>query len=61
MTKKHVKLPSRQRVNKLTLCIPETPKQVILQTVKTQMLHFIWVHTVCKGKKISSDKKIQIF
>ena len=24
------------------------------------MLHFIRVHTVCKGKKSSSDKKIQV-
>ena len=35
----------------------ETPKEVLLQTVKTQMkcsimLHFIGVYTVCKGKKI---------
>ena len=38
---------------KLTLCIWETSKRVLLQTVKTQMkcsimLHFIWFYTVCK-------------
>ena len=38
----------------LTLCIPETLKPIILQTVKTQMkcsimLHFFRVYTVCKG------------
>ena len=40
----------------LTLCIRETPKRVLLQIVKTQMKcrvvrHFIWVYSVCKGKK----------
>ena len=40
----------------LTLCIRETPKRVLLQTVKTHMkcsimLYFIRVYTVCKGKK----------
>ena len=40
----------------LTLCIWETPKEVLLQTVKTQMkcsimLHFIRLDTVRKGKK----------
>ena len=40
----------------LALCIRETPNQVLLQTVKTQMkcrvmLHFIRVYTVCKDKK----------
>ena len=40
----------------LTLYIRETTKQVLLQTVKTQMKcsimqHFIKVYTVCKGKK----------
>ena len=40
----------------LTLCIRETPKHVLLQTVKTQMkcsimLHLIRVYTVCKGEK----------
>ena len=40
----------------LTLCIWDTPKQVSLQTVKTQMkccimLHSIRVYTDCKGKK----------
>ena len=40
----------------LTLCIQETPKQVLLLTVKTWMkcsiiLHFIRIYTVCKGKK----------
>ena len=40
----------------LTLCIRETPKLVILLTVKTQMkysimLHIIRVYTACKGKK----------
>ena len=38
-----------------TLCIRETLKPVLWQTVKTQMkcsimLHFIRVYTVCKGK-----------
>ena len=50
----------------LTLCIRETPKRVLLQTVKTQMkcsimLHFIRVYTVCKGKKRFSDKRIHFF
>ena len=41
-------------------------KQVLLQTVKTQMkcsimLHFIRVYTVCKGKKHLQTKKIQYF
>ena len=41
----------------LTLCILETPKrELVLQTVKTQMkcskmLHFIRVYAFCKGKK----------
>ena len=40
----------------LTLCIPETPKQVFWQTVKTQMkysimLHFIRVTLFVKVKK----------
>ena len=42
--------------NLLNLSIRESPKQVLLQTMKTQMkcsimLHFIRVYTVCKGKK----------
>ena len=46
----------------LTLCIPETPKRVLLQTVKTQMkcskmLHFTRVYTVCKGKKDLQTKE----
>ena len=50
----------------ITLCIRETNKQVLLQTVKTQMkfsimLHFIRVYTVFKDKKKSSDKKIPQF
>ena len=41
--------------NSITLCIQETPKWVLLQTVKTQMkcsimLHFIRVYTVSTGK-----------
>ena len=51
----------------LTLCIWESPKQVCLQTVKTQikcsiMLHFIRVYTVCKGKtdlQTIEDKKFE--
>ena len=50
----------------LTLCIGEAHKRVLLQTVKTRMKchimrHFTRVYTVCKGKKISSDKRIQYF
>ena len=42
------------------------PKQVLLQTVKTQMkcnimLHFIMVYTVCKGKKILRQKNKKKF
>ena len=49
-----------QRIS-LTLCIRETPKWVLLQTVRTQMKchilrHFIRVHTVCMGKKIFRQK-----
>ena len=45
---------------------PGNIKRVLLQAVKTLikcsiMLHFIRVYTVCKGKKISSDKRIQIY
>ena len=36
----------------------ETPKQVLLQTVKTQMK---WVYTVCKGKKDIQTKKYIFF
>ena len=48
---------------KLTLCICETLKRVLLQTVKTQMkcsimLHFIRLYTVCQGKK---DLKTKIY
>ena len=48
-----------------TLCIWETPKWVLLQTVKTQMKchtmqHFIRAYTVCKGKK-DLQTKIQYF
>ena len=50
----------------LTLCILETPKRVLLQTVKTQMkssimLHFIRVYTVCKGKKDLQAIEYNIF
>ena len=50
----------------LILFIQETPKRVHLQTVMTQMkcsimLHFIWVYTVCKGKKIFRQKKTIFF
>ena len=50
----------------LTLCVLETPKRVLLQTVKTQikcsiMLHFIRVYTVCKGKKDLKTKKYIFF
>ena len=45
----------------LTLCIQETPKRVLLKTVKPQMkcsmtLHFIRVYTVRKGKNIFRQK-----
>ena len=51
----------RQR-RRLTLCIRETHKRVLLQTMKTQMkcskkLHFIRVYTVCKGKKDLETKE----
>ena len=49
----------------LPLCIRETPKQVLLQKVKTQMkcsimLHFISVYTICKGKKDLQTKEYNI-
>ena len=49
----------------LTLCIWETPKRVLLQTVMTQMkcsimLHFIRVYAVCKGKKDLQTKQYNI-
>ena len=49
----------------LTLCIGETPKRVILQTVRTQMkssimLLFIRVYTVFKVKKIFRRKNTKI-
>ena len=61
-TKKHAKLPCRQS---LTRCIQETPKQVLLQTMMTQMkcsimLHFIHV-LHCKGKKDHQTKENNIF
>ena len=50
--------------NSLTLCIRETPKWVLLQTVKTHMkcsmLHFIRVYTVCKGIKDFQTKEYNI-
>ena len=50
----------------LTLCILETPKQVLLQIVKTEMkysimLHFIRVYTGCTGKKDHQTKEYNIF
>ena len=50
----------------LTNSIPETPEQVLLQTVKTQMkcsimLHFIRVYTVCNGKKDFQTKEYNSF
>ena len=44
----------------------ETPKWVLLQTVKTQMkcsimLHFIRVYTVCKGKKYLQTTRNKYF
>ena len=50
----------------LTFCIGETPKRVLSQTVKTKMkfsimLHFIWVYTVCKGRKDFQTKEYNIF
>ena len=52
--------------SRLTLCIPEPHNGVLLKTVKTQMkcsimLHFIWVYTVCKGKKDLQTKEYNIF
>ena len=49
-----------------THCIQETPKRVLLQTVKTQMkcskmLHFIGVYTVWKGKKDLQTKEYNFF
>ena len=45
----------------LTLCIRETPKWILLQTVNTHMKsnimrYFIKVYTVCKGKKYLQKK-----
>ena len=59
-------LSKKETIHSLTLCIPETNKQVILQTVKIQMkckimLHFIRVYTVCKGKKDLQTKEYNIF
>ena len=50
----------------LTLIFGETPKQVFLETVKTQMkcsvmLHFIRVYIVCKGKKYLQTKENIVF
>ena len=63
--KKLLNMP-RDNAFLLTLCIRETPNQVLLQTVKTQMkcsimLHFIRVYTVYKGKERSLDERIQFF
>ena len=63
--KKLLSMP-RDNAFLLTLCIRETPKQVLLHTVKTQMkcsimLHFIRVYTVYKGKEGSLDERIQFF
>ena len=49
-----------------TLCVQEVAKQVLFQTVKTQMkcsikLHFIRVYTVFKGKKDFQTKECFIF
>ena len=51
----HKKEARLTNVYGLTLCIREPPKEVLLQTVKTQMkcsimLHFIRVYTACRGK-----------
>ena len=48
--------PPVSRMKRVNLCTWETPKRVLLQTVKTPMKcrimrHFIRVYTVCKGKK----------
>ena len=53
-------------MNSSTLCTRETPKRVLLQTVKTQMKcrimrHFIRVYMVCYDKKRSSDKNYNTF
>ena len=50
----------------LTLCIRETPKRVVLITVKTKMKcrmmqHFTRVYTVCKAKKDLQTKEYNIF
>ena len=71
-SRRHFVMSGEKRVkflykfNPLTLCILETPKRVLLQTVKTQMkcpikLHFIRVYTVCDGKKDLQIKKYNIF
>ena len=52
--------------NKLNFfCIRETPKQVLLQIVKTLMKysimqHFIRIYTVCKDKKDLQAKEYNI-
>ena len=53
------------KISTLTLCIRETHKRVLLQTVKTKMkcsimLHFIRVYTVCKGQKDLQTKEYNI-
>ena len=58
--------PSHTTGATITLCIWEKPRRVFFQTVETHMkcsimLHFIRVYTVWKGKKRSSDKRIQYF
>ena len=50
----------------LTLCIWETPKRVLLQTMNTQMkysimLNVIRVYTVCKGKNDLQTKETIYF
>ena len=50
----------------LTLCIRDTPKHILLKTMKNQMkcsimLHFIRVYTVCKGKQIFRQKNTICF
>ena len=55
----------RFKIQYLTLCIRGIPKQVLLQTVKTQvkclMPYFIRIYTDCKGKKDLQTKECNIF
>ena len=48
----------------ITFCIRETPKRVLIQTVKAKMkckLHFIRLYTACKDKTIVGKKNTLFF